>query len=579
MGGLARAAVPMGLALAVLMASGPADAHALYHSSDPPANAILPSAPSSVTIHVTERVSPGSASIAVTDVSGGGHAANGTRISTLDARVISTDVTGIDPGVYTVVWRVTSADDGHPSAGSFTFCMQDTSGTCPGTLAETDTGATQSPTSAFDVVLRAASYLAAASTIGAMGLSLLVWHPSTDRLPKPMARSARRGQLLLLMWGGGHAFGLAAYSTAWLAWSLISLTDADAGAAISGSVFLQSLLLRAVLAAVLGGFLFAAYFALRRSQAARPAGAWVLVGFLLAAPLVVPIGAASHAAAVPSTRLLGATADASHVLFVSLWAGGLLALLVVRGSLAGPKNALLAKRVLTRFSTLATVALAGVVIAGVLLSVSQVGSLEGLVSTSFGLVVLAKVSFLLPMAGLGAVNHFKSIPLLRDPTTVVAAAARVAANVRAEAALGATILVLSGLLTTLVPATSLDVEPAEPQAYFLTQVRDGVEVELQVYPPPVGPGRYILSILLTRSDTGEVFLNSTNATATFTLPDSGLPDQREEMLGPHDNHYFIETTALSQVGNWRVTISIERTDRENLVVAFNVNIVGAGAAE
>ncbi len=563
------------VAMALAAVAGPAGAHALFQSSQPQPSSILPSSPSTITIHVTERASPGSASIRVTDTSGNAHEQNGTRISSIDAQVISTDVDTLEPGVYTVLWRVTSAEDGHPSAGSFGFCVQDINGTCPGSasLPPPDTGSS-TPVSPVDIILRVASYIATAAAVGAAAFAALIWYPSSVTLPESVAAPGRRGMAWLMLWGGGNALGLSAYSAAWLSWSLLETSGTDPGGAVAGSVFLQSLIARVFLAGALGAVLVGAWMVSQRRRGELPPRwvTWVALGLSL--PLVGVIAAASHSAALDSARPWGSIADAAHVLFISLWAGGLLSILFVSQSLKGPKNALLAKRALTRFSTYAAVSVAGVVAAGGALSLLQVGGIGNLVGTTFGLIVLTKIGLVVPMVALGAHNHFKSVPHLTDPAKVVAAAARVARNVRWEALLGASVLVASGVLASQVPSVSLSVPASEPQAFFLDQVRDGVDVELQVYPPPGGPGDYILSILLTDSATGALFLSTTNASMTFKLSNSTLPSSKEDMLGPHDNHYFLETTALSQPGDWRVTVTVQRNDGFccDLVATFHVNI-------
>ncbi|HEX9708747.1 MAG TPA: CopD family protein [Candidatus Thermoplasmatota archaeon] len=561
------------LALALGSAVGTAYAHAIYQSSQPEANAILPAPPAGITVRLTERVSPGSASLAVTDSAGAHFERNATRISSIDTRVISTDVAPIDPGVYTVVWRVTSADDGHPSAGAFSFCVQDLNGTCTGSeaLGEVETGAS-APFSGAEVLLRAASYFATAAAVGAVGMATFVWRAATPGLSGPAASSGRDGMRWLMLWGGGNALGLAAYSTAWLAWSLLDLAGSDPGRAIGGSVFLQSLATRAVLAGGLGVLLLLLHVRLLRDRSATLGAAPLLAALVVSIALVGVIAAASHAAASAAAPAWAALADGVHLLFVCVWAGGLIGLVVVGRTLRGAPNALLARRALTRFSTVAAISVAGVLAAGVLLSVSQVGSLENLTSSPFGLVVLTKVCLAVPMVALGAHNRWVSVPLLPDPSQVVAAAARAARNIRAEAALGAAVLAVAGLLTTLVPATSVDVPPGEPPQFLLRQERDGIQVELQVYPPPTVPREYILSVLLTDAATGALYLNSTNATATFVLTNSTLPSVREAMSGPHDNHYFVNTTAISSPGQWRVDIAIQRTDGFDITATFHVNI-------
>lgn len=112
---LAQAAVA--LLVGLVLASGPASAHAALISTDPEDGARLDSAPTMVTLTFSENVTT-PAFVVVT-------APDGTRVKTgaikvLDHTVTATVVPVDMRGTYSVSYRVVSADS-HAVAGSTTF--------------------------------------------------------------------------------------------------------------------------------------------------------------------------------------------------------------------------------------------------------------------------------------------------------------------------------------------------------------------------------------------------------------------------------------------------------------------------
>ena len=98
-----------------------------------------------------------------------------------------------------------------------------------------------------------------------------------------------------------------------------------------------------------------------------------------------------------------------------------------------------------RFARLAVIGLAVVVVTGVARTIVEVGSLDALVTTDFGRLVLAKIALLVPVALLGALNHFRNVP----------AASRTLAPLRragsVELALGAVLLLVASALGNSAP--------------------------------------------------------------------------------------------------------------------------------
>jgi copper transport protein len=101
-----------------------------------------------------------------------------------------------------------------------------------------------------------------------------------------------------------------------------------------------------------------------------------------------------------------------HVFAVSTWVGGitgLVALTTVRGQLTQHAGTTWA-HLWTRFSTLALAAVGCVLISGLFLAWTLVGNPRELFTTSFGGFLLIKVSLVLTMILVGAVNEFVMMP-------------------------------------------------------------------------------------------------------------------------------------------------------------------------
>src|SRR5947209_12418438 len=106
---------------AVLATAGAANAHALYKSSSPPANALLKRAPTNVSITFTEQPDPKLSFIQVLSSSGTNVAKGPVQPVPGQPTELRTALGSVPTGVYTVTWRTVSKEDGHTTAGSFSF--------------------------------------------------------------------------------------------------------------------------------------------------------------------------------------------------------------------------------------------------------------------------------------------------------------------------------------------------------------------------------------------------------------------------------------------------------------------------
>ncbi|HEY8309493.1 MAG TPA: CopD family protein, partial [Gemmatimonadaceae bacterium] len=357
----------------------------------------------------------------------------------------------LSPGSYTVAWRTVAKDDGHPSSGKFTFVVDAASGelapasATPGVTSaiqdSTATTAAQPVSSVTNsiapmdveapsyVIARWLNFVALITLIGVIAFRFLV----VPRVKLRAADSDATAPELTIVTGFADlavrraaSLGLAASITVIVAavWRLFAER-----AVIGGDITLTTVLhsywgkvLHVVLVtALVAGiaFLFA-----RRSKRARGAtGAWII-----AAAAAVVLGATSafsgHAIAAPQYRSTSVALDVLHVLAAGGWLGGLFALATVGvpaalsvGNRSEHHAAMpVVARLVSAFSPIA-LTLAGIVVAtGILAAKMRIGSWSALTDSSYGRVLMIKISFVLLVVAGGAFNWRRMRDALAGPS-------------------------------------------------------------------------------------------------------------------------------------------------------------------
>ena len=241
-----------------------------------------------------------------------------------------------------------------------------------------------------------------------------------------------------------------------------ALFEGRAGAAFDpraiGRVLLETQggrvwLVRAGLLTVLAAFLSLRVSVERRADWRAARGQAVL----LAIAALVPLAAAGHAAAVEPGTARAIALDGLHLLGAGFWVGGLLPLAQLlrassteAGADARPYAVLAARR----FSRAAFVMIALVAATGTALAIFHVGSVAGLVGTSYGRLLLSKLALLALALVFAALN--RSVLLARvagdGPTVGRPAMRRLSSFVLVEAVLALGILIVVAAMNVTPPA-------------------------------------------------------------------------------------------------------------------------------
>jgi putative copper resistance protein D len=166
--------------------------------------------------------------------------------------------------------------------------------------------------------------------------------------------------------------------------------------------------------------------------------------FLLAATV-----SASHAAARMDNRWLLGIATAVHHLGTAAWIGAMPFLLI---SLPRAGSVQEAQALARRYSSMALLSVAALVLAGVYLAWSYIGTWNGLYGTSYGVLLLAKIYLLLVMLLMGAGNWLVVRQLNTDPLPLLAKLRRFA---EAEVGLGFTVILAAASMSAQPPAVDV----------------------------------------------------------------------------------------------------------------------------
>ncbi|WP_422753117.1 copper resistance CopC/CopD family protein [Micromonospora sp. WMMD708] len=542
---LARLGAAAGLLVtlvALLLApAGPAGAHAVLSSSSPVASSVVPSAPSEVVLTFSESVRKVPDKVRVI-------APDGSRADRGEPRFEGSVVTiGVDPagpqGTYLVSYRVISADS-HPVSGAFTYSVG-----APSTP-PTDSGSDSRADPVVGVGVKVARYL------GYAGL-LLVVGPALVLAALWPLRLSRRGPARLL-WSGVGLLAVATVAEVWLqvpytaGGGLFDVTGQGLSEVL-GSGYGTAHLIRL-------GLLAAAVFLLRpltRGPVGRTDGI-ILTGLGVAGLFTWPL--AGHPAASPAPAV-SVLVDAVHLGSMAVWLGGLV---MLAGFLLRRADERELGAILPIWSRWAALAVAALLLAGVVQGLIEVASVEALTGTTYGRLLLAKIGLFALVVAVAAYSR----QLVRRRT----AAARplpVRRAVWVELAVTAVILGVTATLVQTPPArTAVDGGSGAEAGYYSTTLTSPI-YSLQVELDPAERGNNSMHLYAYTPDNRPQPVVEWKATAA--LPSAGVEAIDIPLLKLTDNHATGEFSFPS-AGEWQLRFTVRTSDIDQATVTATVPI-------
>ncbi len=600
-------------------------AHANYVRSDPPANINLPSGqpPGRIQVWFSENLEPKFSELQVLNN-------NRQRIDNNDSRVPNDTpqsmIVSLKPnlpdGPYTVIYKTTSAEDGHVIKNNFAFVVGVGAIPPPATNADnTITDAVDDNFNFWSVAIRWLNYLGSAALIGGIAWQLFIWQPALrkvkDRIGSEQTEAGQeatqRGNQLLQIAGGLLGLG-------WLAFLLYQATRFGGQSPIglfTSSALLDFLfstrfgliwLARLGLIVVLGLFLsyvnkrlvlpvpkFSRLNLVPEAEPPLPTSMpvsqvtttngnrayWILL--LLGGLILLTTSLTSHAAASNLAWLL-IPLDWLHLLSTGLWVGGLFYLaLAMPPALAklrpgtGDRTRILAA-LISNFSYVGIITVTLLLISGAIQAAVHLGAVSDLFDTGYGLALSVKLVAIALMLGLAAYHLLKVSPQMNNfarrkgETNGAGSMAagllqiRFRRTVIIEAILGVILLGIVGGLTSFGP-------PAGNAASGLNlrgQIAD-LNYVLRVDPAQIGSNNFDLT--LTQRD-GQVLSKANAVVLRLNMTDMEMGTQ-ELNLNPIPNspgHYQANGQILSMSGNWRAELIVRRDSKEDAIsqVGFKV---------
>ena len=110
------------LSLLVMGCVPPAWAHAFLTGSSPPVGSDVPVAPAELTLRFTEPVEPLFCSVELTTPTGDAVKIPKPQVQSGNPQALIVSLPHLGPGIYTVVWHVTSVDT-HKTEGKYQFTV------------------------------------------------------------------------------------------------------------------------------------------------------------------------------------------------------------------------------------------------------------------------------------------------------------------------------------------------------------------------------------------------------------------------------------------------------------------------
>jgi copper transport protein len=575
-----RAAALLGglVALCLLvLAAGPASAHASLVETTPFDGQSVAEAPSEVAWTFNEAVTSTSGALRIFD-------ADGERVDTGEQTHPAPEQLtvglrdDVGAGSYVATYRVTSAD-GHVIRGAFVFQVGDGAAVGDDTLAAIFASGGDGVVAAVAGVARAVGYAGALLLGGALLWSVVVARGGrSDERPRADAW-ARRGAVL------AGAAALVAIPAQAMLTSGLGLGALGTGRVLAetatSSVGIGALarLAAAVLVVVL----------LRGGDTSRDlagvAGLAVLATFLVD----------GHTRTADPAWLMLA-GDAVHLLAGAAWFGGLV---VLAGTIRARRHAddpIGAAEVVARFSRVATWAVVAVAIAGGAMSWALVRQPRALVGTEYGWTLLAKVGLVAVVVLVGAYNNRRLVPAIERAATPAGGSVDTSATSTDEPApeavdrrqriagaawrqLGRTTRFEIGVLVAVLAVTAflVNLRPAAEEAGItgafdsLVAIDDtDLQLNLVVDPNRVGHNE-IHFYVLDRTGRPVSELDSVEVRLTQPERDIGPIVREPDVAGP--GHWQLDGNDLGVPGEWviELVVGIDRFTEERVEVPVVVN--------
>lgn len=549
-------------------------AHAALVRTDPPDSTVLAEAPSQVRLWYNEPISVSFSTFQVLDLEGLPVELTSIHLDELDPQLVILGLPEIGDGVYSIHWHVLSAADGHDTQGYVVFGVGSTADLNTAVVHEIQTAVPWT-----EVALRWANYGLMALVIGAVVVVQLVlpraqrravfansYQPTADRILK-LARYAALGSLLvgvgLYLYQLSRLLANLAAEATWLGTGLELLSDSR-----WGWLWLGRQAVFALLVVLLG-----------RMKQRRTTGLGLLAMVLVGATAVLQ-ALNSHAAAATSQLPLALLADALHVLAMGTWLGGVAALLAglpaATAILLPDQARQLRQEAWRTFGPIAAVAVALLVLSGMMSAGFQVATPDAMLTSFYGQTLLTKIGLMLLMGLFGLLNSATLHPRVAAPLARLLkkpegwtpfSVDKLPRLVLLEASVGLLILLVTGIVTASPTAVGPGYLPYPDKEQPSAMTQSVADMVISFSSKPNLPGQNIFVVRATShrrpapAEVAKVILR-------FTYLEEDLGTVSVDAKEIAETSYRLGGGYFSLPGRWHVDVVVRRLGVEDSIGSF-----------
>ncbi|MGW4059867.1 copper resistance CopC/CopD family protein [Amycolatopsis sp. NPDC004747] len=571
----AAVTAPVLALLLLVLVPGTASAHAVLLATTPGNWQVVDASPHEISLRFNEPVDVGLAEIRL--LGPRGDAVEGLPRPTHPGEqrdVVTVAVpNALATGTHTVTYRVVSADS-HPVQGAFSFSVGQPTRTSDAVATPASGGGDGLTATAYGVV-RWTGYAGLAVLLGAAFLAAL-------RRPGGESPAGDR-RLLWLGWStlvSATVLGFLAYGPYAAGRPLSALGDLALLGSTLGSRMGLVLAVRLVLLAAVAVWL--------ARWPLVPRNPWWHGGAVLAGGVALAMtwSLANHSAAGAHVGF-ALVADTVHLTAMSVWIGGLVALLVL---LRRPGDAEALGQAVPRFSRVAAVCVAVLVVTGTFEAWRQVGTPSALIGTTYGTILLGKLALVAVLVALGGLARRWARRHYGEPVTTVLQRKRARRGppepevrrfrraVGCEAAVAVVVLGFTAALVSVEPAQAqVAREQAAPKipAYTgpVSTVRPFTaggttgQLGIDVSPGRIGPNEMHLTVLDAQSRPHEV----AELRAELRLPDRGVGPLPVKVAYAGLGHY-VAGASIAVPGQWELAVVVRTSEVDQATIRVPLGV-------
>jgi copper transport protein len=226
--------------------------------------------------------------------------------------------------------------------------------------------------------------------------------------------------------------------------------------------------------------------------------------------------------------------------------------------------------VVARFSTMAGVSFAGIVVAGTLLAVAEVGSVANLFETGYGQLLLLKLALVGLLLFLAWYNRYLLLPGLlsagatTDRRTVALGWRRLLGTVRLEAVGVVAVLGITAVLANGTPSNGASAPPPVP--FTQTQAFDGGRVTLHITPNQALVNDWTVQF---RGRDGQPEDMAESVSLYLVLPSQNVgPIETDMKKSGVGRFVLVNSPNPPVVGKWQVVLQVQVSEFSQPDVSF-----------